>query len=300
MNERFHVAIDIGAGSGRMFVGWLMDGRLHLKELHRFETGDMAYRGRRIRDLYRWYEEIIVGLKKFRTDYGDALESLACDCMGEDFVLLDRSGDILMLPPSYRSTVVDPEVMRVETERMGNRELFMRCGNQSVNNDTLRQLIALSIYSPQTLEAADGMLFLGDLFHYLFCGKRAVGYSLANYGKLFNQHKQNWDDDIFDAFHLPASLKMPIAHFGDKLGSVDQMLCDEIGLSSRPIVISPGIHDSQTAIRNGRSFPVDPGLSSGCRPTALSSTKMGGVSIVQIRACRWIQTCSKNSLPACG
>ena len=37
---------------------------------------------------------------------------------------------------------------------------------------------------------------------------------------------------------------MPIAHFGDKLGSVDQMLCDEIGLSSRPIVISPGIHDS--------------------------------------------------------
>lgn len=247
MERKYHVAIDIGAGSSRLFMGYLQDNQLHLEEIHRFETGDMIYQGQRVRNVYRWYEEMIVGLKKFTLKFGNRLESIACDCMGEDMVLLDQFGGILMPPPSYRSVVLEQEVLRIEEERMGNYEIFKRCGNQSVKNDTLRQLIGLSLQFPQMLQNAGGMLFLGDLFHYLFCGTRAVGYSLASYGKLFNQHTQTWDEEIFSAFHLPDTLKMPIAYFGDQLGRVHAELCADIGLSNQPLVISPGIHDSSCA-----------------------------------------------------
>lgn len=247
MKGRYHVAIDVGAGSGRMFAGYLEDGLLKLEEIHRFETGDMIYRGQYVRNVYRWYEEMLTGLKKFTQQYGGALESLACDCMGEDMVLLDSFGEILWLPPSYRNVSLDPRILQIEAERMGNYEIFKRCGNQSVNNDTLRQLIGLSISAPQLLQSARGMLFLGDLFHYLFCGARSVGYSLANYGKLFNQSTQTWDSEIFRAFHIPDALKMPVARFGEKLGRVYAEICAEVGLNCPPYVLSAGIHDSACA-----------------------------------------------------
>ena len=34
----YHLAIDIGASSGRHILGWVEDGRMHLKEVYRFEN----------------------------------------------------------------------------------------------------------------------------------------------------------------------------------------------------------------------------------------------------------------------
>ena len=34
----YHLAIDIGASSGRHILGWVEGGRMHLKEVYRFEN----------------------------------------------------------------------------------------------------------------------------------------------------------------------------------------------------------------------------------------------------------------------
>ena len=40
--RRYHVAIDIGAGSGRLFAGYREGDALRLDELYRFQTGDLC------------------------------------------------------------------------------------------------------------------------------------------------------------------------------------------------------------------------------------------------------------------
>lgn len=247
MSRKYHIAVDIGSGSGRLFVGWLEDGKMNLEELHRFETGDVCILGKHVRNVYRWHEEIVRGLKKFSEKYGDQLCSIGVDSMGEDIVVIDKRGEILYSPLSYRDVVAAPEVLKLEEEKMGNREIYMRCGNQSVQNDTLRQLITLSLREDEPLKEAAGMLFLGDFFQYMLCGHAATESALANYGKLYNQHTGTWDDEIFKTFGIPDALKMEIVFCGDKLGKVYPMICKDAGIKNEPDVISSSIHDSSCA-----------------------------------------------------
>ena len=37
--SRYYLAVDIGASSGRHMLGHLEDGKMHLEEIYRFETG---------------------------------------------------------------------------------------------------------------------------------------------------------------------------------------------------------------------------------------------------------------------
>ena len=57
-----HAAIDIGAGSGRVFVGWLENGKIVSREIHRFSTSDMFFLDRRNLNVYRFYEETVKAL----------------------------------------------------------------------------------------------------------------------------------------------------------------------------------------------------------------------------------------------
>lgn len=241
------MAIDIGAASGRAIVGYLKDKRLVTKEIHRFTNGDVFWIDKRIRNIYNWYEEIIVALQKYSQQFGAELYSIGVDSMGEDFALIDKAGQIIMLPPSYRSVSVDRELLEIEERDYGNEEIYNICGNQSVANDTLRQLISIINKESNVIERADGLLFLGDVFHYLLCGNRSVEHSLASYGKLYNQHKQCWEDSIFEAFQIPKALKGNIVYCGDHIGNVHQEICRDGGIEYGTKVIVPSTHDTACA-----------------------------------------------------
>ena len=46
MKERkYHLAVDIGASSGRHMIGWLEDGKIRLEEVYRFENGPVEKNG---------------------------------------------------------------------------------------------------------------------------------------------------------------------------------------------------------------------------------------------------------------
>ena len=240
------IAIDIGAASARMIAGRLTGGTLGMREFHRFPTGDVFLGGQRVRNLYRWYEEILEGLRKYARTFGEAPESLGVDAMGEDFVLRDEAGGFLALPRSYR----DPRDIRAilaEEARFGNEHIYAICGNQSVANDSLRQLIGLGLEHPRMLEAARGILFLADAFHYLLCGNPSVEHSLASYGKLYDLLRDRYSDEIFHTFSLPDALKSPVCRCGDALGPVYAQICREVGFAVAPEVIAPASHDTACA-----------------------------------------------------
>jgi rhamnulokinase len=244
--NRYHIAVDIGAGSGRVFAGWLKDSTLMLDELHRFETGDMVLCNKHVRNIYRWQEEVISGLKKFVVKYGDQFESIGVDSFGSDFVLLNKQQNLLKMPMAYRYAKPSQAAID-EMNAYGGMRMFSSCGNHSMKNDTLLQLIEAKIEKNSVLKDARYLLFFGDIFQFFMCGKACTEISMASYSKMFSQEKQTWDNDIFSSFAIPDCLKMPVVKYGDQLGPMYPEICKEIGLKNRPIVVTPAIHDTSNA-----------------------------------------------------
>ncbi len=95
-----HFAVDLGAESGRCIVGTIENGTVQLEELCRFPTQVCQLRGEYYWNIFRYYDEIINGLKLYVEKYGSHLNSIGVDTWGCDYCLLDHNGDIKGLPKS--------------------------------------------------------------------------------------------------------------------------------------------------------------------------------------------------------
>jgi sugar (pentulose or hexulose) kinase len=74
MNRYF--SVDLGADSGRCIAGTLENGKLVMEELHRFPTRYVLLGGSLRWNIYRFYEEILAGLRKYAATYGKELYSI--------------------------------------------------------------------------------------------------------------------------------------------------------------------------------------------------------------------------------
>ncbi len=63
----YHLAIDIGASSGRHILGHLEEGKLHLEEIHRFENGIIEQNGTLVWDIESLMREVKAGIAKCKT-----------------------------------------------------------------------------------------------------------------------------------------------------------------------------------------------------------------------------------------
>ena len=97
----YHLAIDIGASSGRHIVGWVQDGRMHLKEVYRFENRLVEKNGHLCWEMDRLWQNVLAGLKACR-DAGYTPATLGIDTWAVDFVLLDEAGQLLGDTVAYR------------------------------------------------------------------------------------------------------------------------------------------------------------------------------------------------------
>ncbi len=99
MNKPCHIAVDLGADSGRVVRGWFANGHVGVEEIRRFPNGIVPVLGHKHWNLLRLYDEILQGLKSAACG---EVESIGVDSWGVDYVLLDQDDQLLGLPYSYR------------------------------------------------------------------------------------------------------------------------------------------------------------------------------------------------------
>ena len=94
-NNACYAAIDIGASSGRVVVGWLNDAnKMELVEVHRFDNIQKHLDGHDCWDIEMLFEEAVAGLAAARVA-GFTPKSVGIDTWGVDFVLLDADGKLI-------------------------------------------------------------------------------------------------------------------------------------------------------------------------------------------------------------
>lgn len=144
--DKYFLAIDIGASSGRHILGSYKDNKIQIEEIYRFKNELLKINDNLCWNFEYLFNEIINGLKKCK-DLNKIPVSLAIDTWGVDFVLLDKYDNTLGNNISYRDHRTDnmpEEVYKL----IPKEELYKRTGIQNLVFNTIYQLYAIKKILP--------------------------------------------------------------------------------------------------------------------------------------------------------
>ncbi len=245
---KYHLGIDIGAGSGRAVVGKINDsGKLYLQEIHRFSTKYILVRGKKLINVYNIFSEILHSLRLFSQKYKEPLGSIGVDTWATDFGILDNSGNLFSLPYFYRDHRTEGIADKVNTI-FGNKELHYETGGRSDPCSSLHQLLALKFSNDVSLTHGETLLFLGDILHYFLSGKKVSEYTVSSYSQFFNMQEYGWSEKIFKTFNIPSRIQPKLIYPGSIIGNILPEIIEQTGIQGNPIVIAPSVHDTASAI----------------------------------------------------
>lgn len=239
------LAVDLGAGSGRMVAGIYNGARLELDELTRFPNDAIKETDGWHWNIEHLFARVKQGIALAAEKYGDDVVSVGVDTWGVDYGLLDADGKLLCAPFQYR----DSRTQGMQEEafrRMPKTEIYERTGIQALFFNTLFQLLA-EAGSPARLEKAARLLFMPDLIHYFLTGNCANEKSIASSSQLLNPRTQEWERDVLKAMGFPERIFGKLIDAGTVLGELKPSVAAEVGAKELR-VIAPAGHDTASAV----------------------------------------------------
>ena len=240
------LAIDLGASGGRVVSGAFDGHLLELEEIHRFENAPVAMGGQLVWDLVRLWQEIVQGLRAAAARHGSQVSTVGVDTWGVDFSFLGADDVLLANPVCYRDART--RGMLAAAERIVPRaEIFAATGLQFMEINSLYQLLSMQEQRSSVLAAADRMLMIPDIMHWLLSGVRSNERTNASTSQCFDPQRGTWAFDLLDRFALPRHIFGPIVEPGTVLGPLRPELAVETGLSGVRVVV-PGTHDTASAV----------------------------------------------------
>ena len=177
MSEKIHIAVDLGATSGRIMLGGK---NFPLVEVYRFETPMLHLPSGIHWDFESIFSHILTGLKQIDTKKYTVV-SLSCDSWAQDFGLLDSAGNLTAPPFSYR--------------------------DKGAAVSSIARLKYIEDKFPERLEKAETLLHIADLVHYRLCGSRRSNHTLKAISGLPEDHPlpaPEADCEIIGRIHHPA------------------------------------------------------------------------------------------------
>ena len=242
--DRYYLAVDIGASSGRHMLAGMQDGKMQLEEVYRFPNGMDDKNGTLCWDVDRLFAEIKNGLKKCK-EIGKIPVSVAIDTWGVDYVLLDKDDRILGDTVGYRDSRTEGMDEKVY-EVIPQDELYARTGIQKQIFNTVYQLMAVKESHPEYLEQAESILMIPDYFHFLLTGVKKNEYTNATTGQLVSPKTNDWDYELIKMLGYNPKMFRPVSMPGTVVGEFTEEVQKEVGFNCT--VVLPATHDTGSAV----------------------------------------------------
>ena len=240
------IAVDLGAGSGRVIVGILENEKIHIEEIHRFSNKQINKDGNLFWDVPGLFKEIKRGfslaVKKGHKD----IESIGIDTWGVDFGFIGNDDQLLELPYTYRDSRTNGIPEKV-FEKISPEDIYNRTGIQFMQINSLYQLYSIKLSNESLLKESVKLLFIPDLFNFLLTGEKKSEYTIASTSQFLNAETKQFDPDIFSSLGLPINIMAPIVQPGTAIGKLLPDIASETGLNIID-VIAVGCHDTASAV----------------------------------------------------
>ncbi len=242
--DKYYLAVDIGASSGRHMLASMKDGKMQLEEVYRFPNGMDDRNGTLCWDVERLFTEIKNGLKKCR-ELNKIPVSMGIDTWGVDYVLLDKEDKILGDTVGYRDSRTNGMDQKVY-ETISLEDLYARTGIQKQIFNTVYQLMAVKENNPEYMEQAEALLMIPDYFHFLLTGVKKNEYTNATTGQLIDAKTNDWDYGLMDMLGYNKEMFQPVSMPGTVVGSFTKEIQEEVGFDCT--VVLPATHDTGSAV----------------------------------------------------
>ncbi len=245
MEENLYIAVDLGAGSGRVFLCGLAENELLFEEIHRF-----GYPPREEKNHLRWDFAKIFGAIKFglkaagerAQQLNKKIYSIGIDSWAVDYGLLDADGNLMANPICYRDERTN-FVMEKVFAIVSRAEIFEKTGIQFLNFNTIFQLFS----EAGIIKKADKLLLLPDLINFFLTGKVFAEYTNATTTQYLKAKTKNWDFELLEKLKLPGEILPEIVEAGTDLGFLKTEIAKELNLKNVRVT-APATHDTGSAV----------------------------------------------------
>ncbi|NLO03434.1 MAG: rhamnulokinase [Bacteroidales bacterium] len=247
MSKNIFLAFDLGASGGRAIAGILEDGKLELKEVHRFKNQMTSIHGSYYWNIYSLFDELKKGLKKCINDFQIIPQSVAVDTWGVDYSLITGKGQLVGLPYAYRDHRTDDIMNDFFNNVLSREDTYMLTGIQFMQFNSLFQLYASVKQDYPGLRIADHLLFTPDTINYLFTGIKKNEYTIASTSQLLKPGKAEWESRLFQAAGIPEKLQGQIVQPGTILGKLLPEISEQTGCGE-VLCVAVASHDTASAV----------------------------------------------------
>ena len=245
--NRYYLAIDIGASSGRHIVGWCENGEMKTKEVYRFPNGVLEQAGHLVWDIDALLANVKAGIAAAKAEFPDIV-SLSIDTWGVDYVLL-RGNEEVRPVYAYRDSHTEAVIPQAH-EILPFSELYARTGCQFQPFNSIYQF-----YTDKLTGRLDGVtdfLMIPEYLLWKLCGTKSKEYTNATTTGMVSAETGEFDPEIISALGLPTHLFPKLQKPGTVLGKYDGIKC-----------VLCATHDTASAVEG---IPMDgnqPYISSG-------------------------------------
>lgn len=239
------LAYDMGASNGRAILGQFDGERIELKELHRFENNYIPVNGIFYWDTLHMVFHMKRSLQFFRRAEAGTLASFGVDTWGVDFGLLDRNGNLLGNPRSYRD--MQNADMQNTNKHLSFEKLFARTGIANLCFNTIYQLHRRKLEEDVALDNSETLLLMPDLLGYFLTGEKVSEYTNVTTTMLFNPTNKDWDWVTIEDLRIPRRIFTRIDRAGQLRGKLLPEVADNAGINQAAYA-AVGSHDTASAV----------------------------------------------------
>jgi rhamnulokinase len=244
-DEHRFLALDLGAESGRGELVTLRDGKVEMKEVHRFLNQPVRLAGTLHWDVPSLFREILQAIR-LAGEQVDRLDGISVDTWGVDFGLLGRDGKLLGNAVAYRDGRTEGITAKAE-KVMPLKDIYKATALHTMPINTLFQLHAMQLADSPLLDSAETMLMMADLLGYFLTGVKASEVCAAQTSQLVDKDC-NWCDEIIDAFGLPRKMFPKLIGPAETIGPMTADVLDQVGeMGDVPVIATSG-HDTGAAV----------------------------------------------------
>lgn len=245
----YHLAIDLGATSGRALLATFDGHKIVSEEISRFRYPMIPLAGHLHWNLPLIYEEVLKAMKiaaeKMKAA-GTRLSSVGIDSWGCDVAYFYADGSLAGLPYCYRDAHT-AGAAEIFCKEFGKDRLYSITGIQFMDFNTVFQLHTLRRNGARILDSADKILFIPDALAYMLTGNAVTEFTVASTSQMLNLVTGDFDDDVLYALGLSRDKFGPMTRPGQTIGVLTPELQKHTGLGPVPVVAVAG-HDTASAV----------------------------------------------------
>lgn len=243
MEKKRMLAADIGAGSGRLFLGAFDGQSLSISEEARYYHKPVTMGGDIYLDFLQIWDAVHTGICMAGSKHG-AIASVSFDSFAPDFCLMDASGYLLSNMLSYR-TVLGCGITRDILAKRSERDLFGYAGLQCTDILMLPQLLYLIQTGRKWMLECSMALPLVNALNFQLTGIREIDFTMASVSMLWDSKQSGFSRELVNTYLGFDSFLPPVAGLQSIAGRLLPNIATD-GLKET-VVINGGAHDTAMA-----------------------------------------------------